>query len=281
VLALGLPPDPSSLHQLHTTRDAYRLAVAFLLIPYIVIWYFGFFAYGRLLKYLPHIVGSKEEAAFRQVTIGMGLLAFGLIVPTILSLVLSYVGVHSHSLKAAMAVISNYIGLLVPVLAFTLVGSGVHKLAVLTKVRPSYNNILSFMAGFCVIGVVYCYLVLHNMFTSGSPYHLSLWPLLITYITPYLYAWFVGLYCVFELRLYAMKSPGKLYRQSLSRFSKGLLVAICGSISIQFIGSALSNNKHLQLAPVLLLDYLLLIVIAVGLALMASGTKSLQRIEEV
>jgi hypothetical protein len=59
------------------------------------------------------------------------------------------------------------------------------------------------------------------------------------------------------------------------------LVAICGSIFIQFIGSALSNNKHLELAPVLLLDYLLLIVVAVGLALMASGTKGLQRIEEV
>jgi hypothetical protein len=211
----------------------------------------------------------------------MGLLAFGLILPTILSIVLTYVGVRDHGLKAPMAVISNYVALLVPVSVFTLVGSGVHKLALITKVRPSYKGILSFMAIFTLIGVIYCYLVLHNLFNSGSPYHLSLWPLLITYITPYLYAWFVGLFCVFELRLHALKSPGKLYRQSLSRFSKGLLVAICGSIFIQFIGSALSNNKHLELAPVLLLDYLLLIVVAVGLALMASGTKGLQRIEEV
>jgi hypothetical protein len=281
VLAIGLPPDPDSLKQLHTTQTSYRLAVAALLIPYIVIWYFGFFAYGRLKKYLTHIDGAKEERGFVEINLGMGLLAFGLVVPTIISLVLSNIAVHDHGFKPAAIVISNYLSLLVPVLVFTLLGSGVHKLTLISKVRPSYTGILSFMAGFTAIGVVYCYLVLHNYFQSGSPYHLSLWPLLLTYVMPYLYSWFVGLYCAFELRLYAHKVPGKLYRQSLAKFSTGLLVAITGSVSIQFVGSVLNNNKHLQLASVLLLDYILLIIVAVGLALMANGTKGLQRIEEV
>jgi len=50
-LALGLQPDPEAVRQLHTTETAYRLAIAALLVPYILIWYTGFYTFAKLQEY--------------------------------------------------------------------------------------------------------------------------------------------------------------------------------------------------------------------------------------
>lgn len=280
-VALGVPPDAHTLAELHTSSLAFRLAVAALLIPYTVIWFFGFYAYSQLRRYMTHIAPTKEGPAFQKIAIGIGVLAFGLVIPTLIGQILAGFSAHDHHIKAASVITTNYLNLIMPLVAFSYIGSGIHQLALLDKVRPSLLGIRCLTGGFIVLGVVYSYLVMHNRYQAGNPYHLGPWPLILTFVAPYLYAWFVGLFGAYELRLYSHKTSGKLYRQALDQFSYGLVVAIAGSVAIQFVSGAINTNRHLSLPTVLLADYLLVIVVAVGLALLAHGAKSLRRIEEV
>jgi uncharacterized protein YacL len=123
-LALGLPPDPQAVHQLHTTQAAYRLAIAALLVPYILIWYSSFYAFAKLREYSKPLKNTKDGAAFHKITVGMGVLAFSLVVPTIISLILAEVAAQHSSFKAASVIINNYLGLLPGLLAFLLLYNG-------------------------------------------------------------------------------------------------------------------------------------------------------------
>src|SRR5690242_19548072 len=82
-LALGLPPDPHTVKQLHTTATTYHLAVAVLLIPYVIIWYASFYAFAKLQEYSRPLKKSRDGSAFHTITLGMGTLAISLVVPTI------------------------------------------------------------------------------------------------------------------------------------------------------------------------------------------------------
>lgn len=277
-LAIGLPPDPSAVAQLHTTSAEYRLAVGLLLIPYTIIWFFAFFAFSRLQSYSRSLSHGPDVLAFRRITDGMAVLAFGLIIPTAVSLILGDYASYHHSFRPVATMTGNYLSLLVAVLALSLIGDGAHRLATSIKTRAPLSGIRVFMILFIGLGVVFTYLTLHINYNRET-YHLPVWWLLITFVLPYLYAWFAGLLGAYDLKLYAGKVRGILYQQGLKRVAYGLISVVAGSVAIQFVAAGLSTSTHL--VPVVLIDYVLLIVVVVGLAFMASGAKRLRKIEKV
>jgi len=279
-LVLALPPDPKALATLHVSSAGYRLALLILLIPYVVIWFFGFFAYGKLRSYVGYLHKSKEDAAFRTILLGMGVLAFGLIIPTAISEVLGSIAAHHTGFKPAATIISNYLTLLVALSVFTLIGSGARQLTLMGKNRPTLQGIRVFAAIFIVIGVLFTHLIMRN-WHGNNPYYLNSAWLMLTYIAPYLFAWFMGLLCAYELFLYARSVKAVLYRRGLNQLAYGLGVVIAGDIAVQFVSSALANGKHLTVGLIVLIDYTVLLAILVGLIVMALGTKKLQKIEEV
>lgn len=279
-LALGLPPDPHAVHQLHTSAAAYRLAIAALLIPYILIWFASFYAFAKLQEYSRPLKGTKDGAAFHKITIGMGAVAFSLVVPTIISLILNNIAVHQPSFKVASIIINNYLGLYPGLLAFLLLFNGTRLL--LRTVRGSTQRLdLRWHAPwFFLLCVVFSHLAIENQYRS-HPYHLSLWLLIVTFIVPYLYGWMVGLLSAYELRWYAKTVKGLLYRQAVKQIAHGIAIVIFGSIAIQFVNITLAQRLDNSLGSVLLVDYGLLVIVAVGLILMALGTKKLKLIEEL
>ena len=279
-LALGLPPDPHAVQQLHTSAAAYRLAVAALLIPYAIIWYLSFYAFAKLQEYSRALKGSKDGAAFRKITMGMGTLAFSLVVPTTLSLMLNAIAVHHSSLKTATTIINNYLGLFPGLVSFFLLYNGTRALLHTAKGGTEKLDLRWYMPGFLLLSVVFSHLTIENQY-RWDPYHLPLWLLIITFILPYLYAWMVGLLSTYDLNLYASMVPGSLYRRAIKQFARGISVVIAASIAIQFIDITLAQRIGKSLGVVLLFDYVLLIIIAIGLALMALGTKKLKQIEEI
>jgi len=279
-LALGLPPNPDAVHQLHTSTAAYRLAVAILLIPYVLIWYAAFYAFAKLREYSRPLKGAKDGDAFRKITVGMGILAFSLVVPTIISLVLNSIAVHHSSFKAAATIINNYLGLYPGLIAFLVLFAGGRMLLRTVKGGAQQLDPRWSAPWFFLLCVVFSHLAIDNYY-HAHPYHLSLWLLIVTIIVPYLYGWMVGLLCAYELRLYAKTVKGLLYRQAVKQFANGIAVTIAGSIAIQFVNTALAQRLNKSLGSVLLADYGLLIIVAVGLLLMALGTKKLKRLEEL
>jgi hypothetical protein len=279
-LALGLPPDPDAVRQLHATETTYRLAVAALLVPYVFIWYTSFYAYAKLKEYSKPIKDTKDGDAFKQITAGIGALSFTLIVPTIVSLILSNIAAHHKSFEAASTVINNYVSLYPGLVAFLLLYNGARMLARTTKEGTRKIDLRLHIFWFLLLSVIFSRLVIQNQYQS-HPYHLTVALLMVTFIVPYLYAWAIGMLSGYELRLYANTVRGSLYQRGINQFAVGILVTISGSIAIQFVNAALMHRVHQSVGMILLIDYVLLILVASGLLLIAFGTKKLKLLEEV
>ena len=277
-LALGLPPDAHAVHQLHTSPTAYRIAVAVLLIPYMLIWYASFYAYAKLQEYSQPLKDTKDGAAFHKISIGMGVLSFSLVVPTIISLTLKSVTMHNPSFGAAATIIDNYIGLFPGMLAFLLLYNGARTLLRTTHGGTRKIDLRWSAPLFFLFAIVFSHLAIANQHRSDA-YHLPLWLLITTFIVPYLYGWMLGLLSAYELHWYAKTVKGSLYRLAVKRFGRGIAVTILGSIAVEFINISLAQRINTSLGSVLLVDYGLLAIVALGLILIALGTKKLKRIE--
>lgn len=278
-LALGLPPDPSAVTQLHTSTLGYRIAVATLLIPYILIWYASFYAFSKLREYSRPLKKTKDGAAFHKITCGMGVLAFSLVIPTIISLILTNIAVHDSSFRPVATITSNYLTIFPALVAFLLIYNGAHMLLNITSDGIKKLDLRWYSPWFFLLCVVFSHLAIQNYY-QDNPYHLNLWLLIVTFIVPYLYAWMLGLQIAYELHWYTKVVKGSLYKLAVRQFARGIATVIFGSIAIQFVNITLAHRIGHSLTDVLLVDYALLIIVALGLILMALGTKKLQKIEQ-
>jgi hypothetical protein len=283
ILSLTLPPDPQALKTYHVSSTQFRIILVMLLIPEILLWYAGFYAFARLSEYTGYLKNSKEHKAFRQITIGMGFLAFGLIIPSIITQILNYIAIRNHGFKPTSMIISHYISLLVPLISFTyfrdgsqkLVGSGTH-----TK-RGGLIGMRLFALFFIVLAVFFSYAALRTRFAGENPYYMGVYPLIITIIIPYLYAWFEGLVSAYNFRLFSRSVKGLLYKRAFLDFSYGLAIVIVGLVFVQFITASIGARTDEPLGFILILIYFLLAILLAGLGLMAVGTRKLKKIEEV
>lgn len=279
-LASGLQPDPEAVRQLHTTETTYRLAVAALLVPYIIIWYTGFYTFAKLREYSKPLKHTKDGVGFHTITAGMGVLAFGLVVPTIIALVLNNIAVHHPAFKAPATITNNYLGLFPGLLAFLLLYNGALKLVSTIREKTRKLDLRRHAPWFLLLAATFTYLTLQNRYRFHS-YYLPVWLLVTTIIVPYVYGWMVGLLSAYELRTYAQSVKGLLYQKAIKQFASGIAVAIVASIAIQFVNITIAQRFSHSLGAILLIDYLLLIIVGVGLILMALGTKKLKRLEEI
>ncbi|MEO6761567.1 MAG: hypothetical protein ABI220_04305 [Candidatus Saccharimonadales bacterium] len=280
-LALLLPPDPQTLSHLDISSSTYRLATFLLLIPYGIIWYAAFYAYAKLREYISYLGDSREGKAFRKITIGMGILAFGLILPTIVSLIMGSAILERDSTNAASAIVNRYLVLLFPLISLLFISSGTSSLVSATKIRVNSMGLRLLAVPFLLLSATFVYLVMHDYIIHRSSYPINSFFLLITIVVPYLYTWFLGFISSFELWKYSRLVKGVLYKKFSFQFSLGISVAIVGSIAIQFISSTVAIRVSKTLYPLLVVDYMLLIIVAIGLALVALATQKLKKIEEV
>lgn len=280
-MALGLPPDPHTLQQLHISNVTYRIAILILLVPYGVIWYAAFYAFAKLKEYASLIKGSEDGYAFRRIMIGMGILAFGLIIPTAVSLILNNIASHHSGFKSSAVIVSNYLSMLV-LLAFLPMSIGTHKLVSFSKGRPKLLGLYLFELLFIGLSVSFTYMVMHNHVHHYDIYYLNKPLLLTTFVVPYLFGWFMALLCAFEFGIYARNAIGLLYQRALKLLAYGIAIVILGSVSIQFLDNTFIIAKvSNSVGSLVIFDYIILAIIAAGLVLMALGTKKLKKIEEV
>ncbi|HSW80557.1 MAG TPA: hypothetical protein VLG47_07310 [Candidatus Saccharimonadales bacterium] len=279
LLALGLPPDPHTLQQLNISSMEYRLAILALLIPYGVIWYTAFYAFEKLRLYAHSIKGFDDGKAFQSIMVGMGVLAFGLIVPMITALIMNNIVMHNDAFKPASVIIENYVSLLFELIAFIYINNGTYKLLTLSKNKASLAGMRNFALIIISLSVIFTALVM-NYHSQHEVYYLNTPVLIVTFIIPQLFAWFVAILSAYQFRLYAKFANGLLYRKLLSQLSNGIVVAITGAIAIQFVDNTFAAKFKHSLGAILVIDYILLAIIAWGLILMALGAKKLKKIED-
>ena len=281
ILSLTLPVNSHTLSQLHLSVNQYRALVFVVILPYIIIWGAAFYSYTLMSAYTRLLGDAKEKPAFYDISRGITVLAWGLAIPAIISTILKGIVAKHLNLEESVTIINNYITLLVPLIAFTLIGNGTRRLSDLVHARPGKNGMRLFAVLFIALGVYYTFLTLTARKFHGNPYHLSREITMLTIIIPYLYAWFMGFMNCYEIMLFAKKVKGLLYKRALNMLGAGIAIVIGSIIFLQFITIAFAYKTANSLSSILVLVYLLLVTEAIGYYLIAAGAKKLKRIEEI
>lgn len=270
----------------HLSGFEYRVISFATALPGFLVWFAAFIGYAKLLDYARSIRKTPEGVYFKQLAIGCAWLAWSLPVTKTLSSVLSgmvevWPGFHDASI-----IIGNYVGLILPLIAFSIIGVASRGLINDAKLRLSQTSMRAIMLLFIVAGVSFCYFTFKHLGHDGlgstdNPYYLPTWLLVLTLIIPYLYAWFVGILSAWELALFGRNIGGHLYRKAVLYLVSGLGIVIFSSIAIQYIGSVQPRVGYLLLNSKLFLTLLFRILQGVGFGLMAVGAVRLKKIEEV
>lgn len=286
VLIFLLPASRGTMRAYHLSALEYRIILLVVTLPQLIAWLVAFEGYARLRQYVYSIRETPEGVHFDKLASGSAWLAWSLPLPVILALLLNALANSWTAFYPASIVIGNYFNLVLPLVAFSLIGSASRGLVGIAKVRFSLTSIRTIMIVFLVGGVSYCYLTFRH-FDPGSlgsthnPYFLPIWLMVLSVIIPYLYAWFAGLLAACEITLFSQHITGVLYRQALRLLAIGLAVIIVSSIALQYMNSVRPLVGHLVIDYQLVLASIFRITEAGGFVLMAAGASRLKKIEEV
>lgn len=281
-----LPGNEQVMKAHSLTTQEYHVLELLVGLPLLAVWFMGFYGYAKLKEYALSISSTPEAAGFNRLANGCAWIAWSLPVHSIVGLVGTAITSAQPSLGPAIIIISNYIDLLFPVIAFSLIGLASRNLFDQAKIALSGGGIRGITLLFIVGGVLYCYLAFRQfngmgLGSTGNPYHLPIWLSVLSVIIPYLYAWFVGMLAVYELITYGRRVRGVLYRQAVHLLVIGLFAMILGSVAAQYSRSIQPSSEHLLLSAHLIFGLIFEIISGLGFVMIALGAIRLKKIEEV
>ena len=96
VLVIAIPPSPGTINKYHISLTEYRILISTLILPFAIIWFSAFYAYNRMRLYSNEIQHTREGKAFKNISDGIGVLAWGLAITTILSILFGAIA-NAHS----------------------------------------------------------------------------------------------------------------------------------------------------------------------------------------
>ncbi len=287
VLLIFILPTNVSVMREHSLSDLqYRVLLFAIALPSLMAWLAAFIGYARLHQYAKSVAGTPEGPSYKRLAKGCTWLAWSLPAPLLLSFVLlAYAQSHSQFRPTAI-VISNYLYLIFPLVALTLVGMASRGLTSSARLTFSVARARGIIVAFIIAGLLYCYFTFQRFdltsFTStNNPYYLPLWLMVISVIIPYLYSWFIGLLAAFEIALFSKNVKGVLYRQSLRMLVYGLTAVVISSIALQYINTISPRVGYVVLDSKLILISIFRILTGLGFVLIAIGANRLKKIEEV
>lgn len=285
-LILLLPANTTALRDYNFSIIEYRVISLVVALPTLAVWLAAFIGYSQLRGYARSIRKTPEGIYYDQLAEGCTWLAWSLPVGTVAVTILNALSDKYHSLHAGSIILSNYIILLFPLVAFSVIAAASRGLLGTVRVKLTLISARMLVIGFLLLGVLYCFFTfrlfdLSSLGSSDNPYFLPIWLMVITVTVPYLYAWFMGILAAFELTLFRNHVRGVLYKRPLGLLVGGLLAVILSSVALQYIASVEPRAGHLVLNYRLILILLFRIVGGVGFILIALGVNRLRKIEEV
>lgn len=286
------PTSTTTLNQYNLTAFQLHLLTLTLVIPIALIWALAFYGFSKFKDYAETIANRQDGKHLRTVAQGLGVLAVGLIVTTILSAALQNVALRNLDWVPKITIINNHVNLVVAIVAYYLIFRGSKGLAGLVKVKSLVPFKKLWFWLYVAAGVVYTYFALTDPIknlaattTSQGTFYLPNLLIIATLIIPYLVVWYIGLQGAALLAFYQQNTRGIIYKKAVSKLGLGVRIIIAVSIFLQLVTLLADRyNEQLQsssLSFVLLVIYLLLAIIAAGFVVIAQGAKKLKMIEEV
>lgn len=281
-----LPGNKQLMHTHNLSPAEYHVLQLMIGLPLLVVWFTAFYGYAKLEAYVASIQRSPEALGFRRLVQGCAWIAWSLPIHALTGLVSNSLAGNDSAFSATVIIVSNYIDMIFPVVAFTLIGLASRQLFDQAKITLSGISVRGITSLFLLGGVLYCYLIFRqfggvSLSSADNPYHLPIWLVVLTLVVPYLYAWFAGLLAVYELIAYGRQVKGVLYRQAVHMLEIGLLAMIFGSIAFQYSRSAQLSAGSLLFDAPLVFGLIFQIISGLGFVMIALGATRLKKIEEV
>lgn len=280
ILTLFIPPNQAVLHQYDISSLKARILSITVVIPLVGIWFAAFYGFTKLVQYAEMIKKNKDGKHVMTIAHGLGVLALGLPANAVVSSTLNILARTNADMIAPAAIVTHYLSVAVPLIAFIIISGGTRGLVDHIKFRPSRPVVYSIFLLFTIVGVAYCYFIFTGK-DVRDVYHLSLGVLTVTLIVPYLFTWFIGMFSAAESYLYSLHSPGIIYKKSWQLLSAGLGSVIFTYVLLQYITTLTNRLSRLKIGVLMLVIYGLLLLLSSGFILIALGAKKLQKIEEV
>ena len=280
-LTLLLPaPDHAALLKYHLHPLTLRLLDVTLLIPMYIMWFALFYGYAHLNRYGRLIGKNRDGRQVMKLADGLLALAIGMPIVSIISNIFMLI-THAHpGFAPASAVISNYLNIVYPLIAFIFISKAARGLAGHSRTSPDFKSTNMVVAAVIVLGVIFCDLIARSHYSLNHTYHLSFTWAMFTIAIPYMYIWFLGLFAIAELYAYSKDLAGVLYRKGWNRLAFGFGAIVMLNILLQYLGTLATWLNGLSLAGFLLLLYVLLLLLASAFIVVALGTKDLMKIEQ-
>jgi hypothetical protein len=285
-LIIFLPASKLAMAQYHLSDHEYHVLLFVVDLPYVLMWFSAFYGYQKLRAYTSKITNTKEGEVFQGITSGSHWLAWGYVIPVLASLIMNAIANKDHGFYDTSLILANYFNLIFPVIAYTIIATGAHKLIEKGKVKMSALSVKFIILVFVLIGVIYCYLTFRRLDivhpgSSDNPYYLPVWLLLASIVVPYLYAWFCGLIAIFQFTLFTKQVKGIIYKRGLLAVAVGIVLVIASSIGVQFLHSVIPRTGHLSLSTILVTNYIFYLCIIIGFLLVSYGSTQLKKIEDI
>ena len=286
LFAFILPANPITKATYQVDNEAYHTLLFVVRIPIIATWCIAYFSFIRLLGYARQIKDTPEGAGFLSIAKGVGWIAWGLAVPAFVSSLLNAIANVDRDFLATALIITNYLYMIASLVAFSYIGAGAHALLHNAKVKVQSKHIRWLVAVLVSFAVLFCALIaarLHGMSLGDSynAFYLPNWLVWSTIVTPYLYAWFIGVFAAMELVLIARRTSGIIYKQALQLIAAGLVLIILSMCSLQYFRAIVPRTGHLTIGASLVTAYGIYAVNITGSILLVSGVRRLKRIEDI
>jgi hypothetical protein len=283
-----IPADKATLDRYHISGAELHFLDVTILIPVVLIWFLAYLSYINLNRYHKSIEKAKDGPAFKYITLGIRTFAYGLPSAGIVTTTLKWISKYHLSFIPSSTILTNYIGLIVPFTAFYLISVGVRKLTELGNLRFKATNSRLIIAFFAVLGSSYTFLtfhqnahVLHAAASAPNLYYLPNWLILFTIVVPYIVMWSIGLLSVLQIGLYQRTIKGIIYKGGLAKLALGLGAVLLSYVVLEYLTSLTNKLLLLHIGWLLLIIYCFLVLLGVGYALIALGSRHLRKIEEV
>jgi hypothetical protein len=261
----------------------YHLLSLTLVVPLLIIYSIGFYAFYRVKNYASAVAASNEAPGFSQLSDGLGVLAFSLPISSSINSLLSYMAVNNTRLLPTVTILRNYISLVFAVASFLLIARGAELLIRTLKAKLPRPPMAYALLGIIVLTSMFTWAITtHEHAVSGeATYYLPNWVVILTLAIPYLYVWCRGVAATYQLFMYRNYVKGRVYKRAIDYLAKGFGGIVFLSVLIQLISTLSVRLSKLNLTPMLLLIYALLAIYVIAFGVVARGARRLKQIEEV
>jgi hypothetical protein len=278
------PIDQQTLDTFHISAVQLRLIDLPALFIVAAIWTCTAYGFAHFKQYALLIKNSSDGKGINTLANGLGFIVLQLVVTGMFSSITAIQAVENGLGRVGnILVISTFLGLVLNIVSFYVLRMGAGQLVrTLKNAKPNNSN---WLIAFAAVSAVYLYLISNGYpptsVTDSIYHHLSLPAALVLVGLGNIVSWYLALSAAFRLSYYQNHVQGVIYKSALRLFARGVYFIVGCSILAQILSTFTTALEDLELAPILVVLYILVAIIGAGFVFIAQSAKKLRKIEEL